>query len=186
MRSTTGRINRPAAASFGDRRPTAFTLLELILVMAIVAVIVGMAIPRLSGFAQGRRTASCADQVLAVTRYAHTQAIARGAVYRMNLQPGSGTTPATYWLTVQGEDGQFVRTGDSMGIEFQAPDGVDLAWNAPQHADGQYIEFQPTGRSEQATIEVRSVDRKVITIASLSATELFKIVTPEEAKALGI
>ena len=185
MKSTTGPTS-PLAPAAHRRRPIAFTLLELILVMAIVAVIVGLAIPKLSGFALGRRTAACADQLVALTRYAHTQSISTATVYRLNLQPAAGNAPGTYWLTMQGEDGQFIRTGDNLGMDFQVPDGVDVSWNAPQHPDGQYIEFQPTGRSEQAMIQVRSTDGRVITIASLSSTELFKVMTPDEAKAQGL
>ena len=165
----------------------AFTLLELILVMAIIAVIVGLAVPSLNGFSKGRRTTACADQIVSLTRYAHTQAITRATVYRLNLKPGSGFQPAVYWLSVQADDGTFVPTGDSMGLEFQAPDGVNISWNAPKQPDGgEYIQFQPSGRTDPAMIQVQGVDRQVILIACPSATELFKVVTPEEARSMGM
>jgi len=154
--------------------------------MAIIAVIVGLAIPTLHGFAQGRRTTACADQIVSLTQYAHSQAITRGTVYRLNIQPASMNAPAMYWLTVQQEDGTFGKTGDSYGLEFQAPEGVSITWNAPQQADGQYIQFQSTGRTDPATIQVLGADRQVILIACPSATELFKVMTPDEARSLGI
>jgi len=167
--------------------PAGFTLLELILVMAIIAIITGISIPSLHGFAQGRRTTGCADQIVSLTQYAHTQAITRATVYRLNIQPAAGNRPATYWLTMQLDDGTFGPTGDTVSHEFQAPDGVNVTWNAPRQPDGEYIQFQPNGRTDPAMIQVRGAsDRQAILIASPSATELFKIMTPEEARSLGL
>jgi prepilin-type N-terminal cleavage/methylation domain-containing protein len=166
--------------------PAGFTLLELILVMAIIAIIVGLSVPSLHGFAQGRRTSACADQIAALAHYAHTQAITRATVYRLNIKPAAMNQPAMYWLTVQAEDGTFVPTGDTMGLQYPAPDGADISWNAPQQADGQYIQFMPTGRSDVATIVVRGADRQVIYIACPSATELYKVMSIDEARSLGI
>jgi prepilin-type N-terminal cleavage/methylation domain-containing protein len=187
MSSITG-TSTPSSKAAARRRiaVTAFTLLELILVMAIIAIIVGLAVPSLNGFAKGRRTTSCADQIVALTHYAHTQAITRATVFRLNLKPGSGNQPATYWLSVQQDDGTFGPTGDSMGLEFQAPDGVNITWNAPRQPDGDYIQFQPNGRTDPCTIQVLGADRQVILIACPSATELFKVMSPEEARSLGL
>jgi prepilin-type N-terminal cleavage/methylation domain-containing protein len=156
----------------------AFTLLELILVMAIIAIVVGMAIPRLLGFAKGRQTSQCADQIVALTRYARTQAITKGVPYRMNLDPANGT----YWLTVQQDDGFFGQSGNSFGSQFRAPDGTRLNWNAPVQQDGQYIQFQPNGRADPAEIQVLSSDGQTIVIGCLSATEIYKILTPDEQR----
>jgi prepilin-type N-terminal cleavage/methylation domain-containing protein len=163
-----------------------FTLLELILVMAIISIIVGLSVPSLHGFAQGRRTQACVDQIAALTQYAHSQAITRSAVYRLNIKPASMNQRATYWLTVQQGDGTFGPTGDSLGLQFEAPEGVDLSWNAPQQADGQYIQFRPTGRTDPATIVVRGAAGTVMYIACPSATELYKVMTVDEARQLGI
>jgi len=155
--------------------------------MAIIAILVGLAVPSLHGFSQGRRTTACADQIVSLTRYAHTQAITRATVYRLNLQPASGRQPATYWLTLQQDDGTFGPTGDSMGLQFEAPEGVNITWNAPRQPDGgEYIQFQPMGRTDPATIQVLGADGQTIFIACPSATELFKVMTPEEARSMGL
>src|SRR5579871_2168678 len=180
---TQSTIGRTRASKSVRRRlaPAGFTLLELVLVMALIAIIVGMSIPTLHGFAQGRRTTGCADQIAALTRYAHAQAINRATVYRLNIRPISANAPAAYWLTVQGEDGTFKATEDNFGLEYQAPLGVNISWNAPQQQDGgQYIQFQPTGRTDPATILVTGPDRQQIYIACPSATELYKVMTIDE------
>ncbi|HVE27996.1 MAG TPA: prepilin-type N-terminal cleavage/methylation domain-containing protein, partial [Sporichthya sp.] len=74
--------------------PAGFTLLELILVMAIIAIIVAMASPMLRGFGEARRADNCAAEIVALSDWARTQAITRGAAFRLNLDPNS----RTYWL----------------------------------------------------------------------------------------
>jgi type II secretion system protein H len=154
----------------------AFTLLELILVLAIIAIVVGMAVPRLLGFAHGRRSVQCADQIVALLHYARAQAMTRGVPYRMNLDSGNGT----YWLTMQQDDGRFDLLSHELGQRFQAPDGTRLSWNAPMQQDGQYIQFRPNGRADPAQIQIQDNDGQTIVIGCLSATEMFKILTPDE------
>ena len=48
------------------------------------------------------------------------------------------------------------------------------------------VTIPPEIGDRKAEIQVRSVDRRVITIAALSSTELFKVMTPEQAKAQGL
>jgi type II secretion system protein H len=158
----------------------AFTLLELILVMAIIAIIVGMAVPNLHGFARGRRAAECADQIVALTRYARTQSITQGVPYRLNVSPSDGT----YWLTMQQDDGQFAPMQNSLGLKFQAPEGTKLSWTAPGHQDGQYILFQPNGRVEQAEVQLMDADGQTFVIGCLSATEMYKLLTLDEQRML--
>src|SRR5689334_13604841 len=118
------------------RRPAhpGFTLLELILVMTIVAIIVAMASPMLRGFGEGRRVDNCAGELVALTQWARTQAMTRGATYRLNMDPNS----RTYWLTVDQGDGiTFASPGTEFGRVFVAPDGVTLDWDVVPQQDGQ-------------------------------------------------
>lgn len=144
--------------------------------LAIIAVVVGMAVPTLHGFAQGHRTINCAEQIVALTQWAHTEAVTRGETYRLNIDPNR----RAYWLTVQRDDGQFVNVGREIGQQFIAPDGVMLSWDAPKHDDGQYLQFMPTGRTDPGNIQLTGPDGKVIRIACFSATELYHIVTDQE------
>src|SRR6059058_5139714 len=91
--------------------PAGFTLLELILVMAIVAIIVAMASPMLRGFGEARRGDNCAAELVALTQWARTQAMTRGATFRLNVDPNA----RSYWLTVDKGDGLFVSPGSEFG-----------------------------------------------------------------------
>ena len=157
-------------------RRSGFTLLELILVMALLAIVVALAVPSLHGFARGRRAGDCAENLVSLTRWARTHAIARGLTYRLNVDPGAGK----FWLTMVQDDGTVAMLGDDFGQTFQAPEGVTLSWNAPQQQDGQYIQFLPNGRTDPAVIQIVDQSGKMIQVACWSATETYHVVGPDE------
>jgi len=161
------------------RTHPAFTLLELILVMAIVAIVVAMASPMLRGFGEARRGDNCAAELVTLTQWARTQAITRGATFRLNLDPNT----KTYWLTVDQGDGLFVSPGTEFGRAFVAPDGVTIDWNVAPQQDGQYVSFWPSGRSDPAVIRVTSPTGEVTQVACLSATETFHVLSTQELAA---
>lgn len=160
-----------------EQRP-GFTLLELVLVMAILCIAMAMVAPSLRGFGRGRGAGDCAAQLVALGGWARTQAISRGVVYRLNLDPAT----RTYWLTVQRENAtEFL--GEEFGRTFTAPDGVAIDWDVLEREDGRYVAFHPSGRTDPATIQLTDADGTVIEIACLSATELFRVVPAGTAAA---
>jgi len=56
----------------------AFTLIELILVMALITIVVSVSLPSLKGFFQGRDLDSEARRFLSLTRYGASRAVAEG------------------------------------------------------------------------------------------------------------
>ncbi len=68
---------------FGLRRAEAncagaFTLIELILVMAMLAIVISVALPSLKGFFRGRNLDSEARRFLSLTRYGQSRAVSEG------------------------------------------------------------------------------------------------------------
>lgn len=100
---------------------TGFTLLELILVMVTIGVILAISAPSLRGFFASRQTADAATNICALTKYARTQAILQGCIWRLNVDPSSGT----YQLTMQ-QRGAFVNLETDMGREFLPPEGATI------------------------------------------------------------
>jgi type II secretion system protein H len=146
-----------------------FTLLELILVMVILCIAMAIAAPSLRGWSHGTRLRDSADQFLAATRFAHTQAIADCKTYRLYVDARSGT----YWVTMQnGQD--FVNVGSDFGRVFQLPDGVQMQVTTDSAPTVEYIDFYPSGRSMPAT--ARFVDEAgAITVTCRSPAEGFQI-----------
>jgi type II secretion system protein H len=70
----------------GNRRSNsraAFTLVELLLVMAILVVVIGLALPMLAGFFRGRTLDSEARRLLALTRQGQSRAVFEGIPMRL-------------------------------------------------------------------------------------------------------
>jgi len=178
----------PAADTGGARwdwRPTArrltgFTLLELIVVLGLVGVLLGLAAPSLRGFFASRQTADAAAQMLALTQLAGTRAAAQGSVYRLNIDLQS----STYWLTVQ-QAGTFVDLNCEFGRRFQLPEGTSIHVQAPSAGSPvSTIDFYPSGRTEEAAIELKGRQGEVFQLICESATEAFHVVSPIEAQRL--
>ena len=96
-------------------------MLELVLVLVILAIISGAVMPALISFAAGRRGGNAAMTVVAMANEARGRAVAEGATYRMNFDPGAGQL----WLTVQRE-GVFVPADGEFGQRQSLPEGVRL------------------------------------------------------------
>lgn len=124
-----------------------YTLLELVLVLAVLAVALAAVAPTLSGFGQGRKAEETAARFVAVTRWARTQAISDGCNYRIVLEPD-----AARW-TVQVESGDgYEDIHGPLGRSYSAPEGVTMESDAPLEEDQQIIYFEPSGRSDVATV----------------------------------
>ncbi len=154
----------------------AFTLIELILVMVILAFVVAMVAPSLRGFGTGRRIHDTAALIVSLADYARTQAVNEGRAYRLNVEPRTGE----FWLTVDADAG-FQPPPNDFGRRFTASDGVTLRCDVKTRTDGQFLVFLPTGRTDPARIELNDTLGKRVVIACPSPTEMVRILTPEEA-----
>lgn len=81
--SPTGKKPAPAA----DRRSAGFTLIELILVMAMLVAVLALVAPSLGNFFRGRAVDSEARRFLSLTRYAENRAVSEGVPMLLWLNP---------------------------------------------------------------------------------------------------
>ena len=152
-------------------RRAGFTLVELVLVMLVIAIVVAIVAPSFRGSARGRRTGDTARQVISLSHYARTQAVSLGKTYRLNFDLDAGT----YWLTTRLYDA-FENPGTEFGRTFSIADGVRMECDIQPQQDGLYVEFNPTGRTDPATIRlIDDQDGSMTIVACESATELFHI-----------
>src|ERR1041384_7735966 len=114
--------------------PLGFTLIELVLVLAIICVCAMVVAPYLGGFTRGRVLPNTAAQFAATARWCRVQAITQGFSYRMNFDAGGGK----WWVTK--DDGttglSFAEVPDEMGKEYTLPDGVLIETNLKPSEDG--------------------------------------------------
>jgi Tfp pilus assembly protein FimT len=149
MTSTTG--PRPNARLIGA---TAFTLIELILVMALLVVVIALISPQLSDFFRGRNLDSESTRFLALTRYARSRAVSEGVPMLLWLDPSQ----RAYGLT---EEYSFSQQQDDKAVTYQLDPDIELVLDAqgmPANraaqtlpgtlslgADAVAIRFQPDG-----------------------------------------
>ena len=180
------------AAGGCSPRSGGFTMLELTLVLAILALILAVAAPRFRGFAASREVHDTAASIVTLIKWARMQAIDEGRLYRLYVDMDLGE----YWVAGQ-RGSSFMDLGVSMGQRFFIPDGVIMQWqntqrvqqsqrnaqrnaqrNTPQNS---YIEFDPSGRAEVATLRLIGRLGTVLDVTCRSPREPYRVVPrPEE------
>ena len=101
--------------SFNRPRLRAFTLLELILVMALLTIVLSVSAPSLANFFRGRTLDSEARRFLSLTRYAQSRAVSEGIPMQLWIDDQART------YGVQADPGYT--PDDAKAVSFQiAPD----------------------------------------------------------------
>ena len=156
------------------------TLLELILVMVIISTVLSMAAPSLRGFFSSRKSHDAAANILSLIRFARSQAITEGRVYRLNFNTDEGI----YWLTVN-EEGVFSELNNEFGREFLLPDDTTMEFEKEneERLTEQYIAFYSQGMAESSVITLTDRRGDDIEIMSPSPAENYRIIEPEEDEA---
>ena len=139
-----------------------FTLVELILVMALLAIVMALSAPALSRSMRERHLADEAARFLALTEYARNEAISQAIPLIVWIDPAAGR------FGVEVKSGF---TGDEQRVREFALDAdihFELLENNAKRAIVELVEFAPDGVPEGTSIEAfRLLDRfgSAITIA---------------------
>ena len=161
-------------------RASGFTLLELVLVMVIICTVLGMASVSLRGFFASRRTADAAAQIVALTQYARSQAVAEGRTYRFNLD----ASERRYWLTAQ-VGGAFESIPSEFGRVFLLPENTTVETNATDTEENtSVISFFPDGRSVAVRIRLSGRQDDAFDVVCPSPAEEFHVEIPQEGASL--
>jgi type II secretion system protein H len=136
----------------------AFTMIELILVMALLVAMISVAAPMLSDFFRGRTLDSEARRLLALTRAAQVRAVSEGLPMLLWVDPNQHT----YGL----EQEMPPRDGDPRALEFALDDSLILeaTKTAPVSVRGKSltaIRFLPEGVVDETSppvLRLTSID----------------------------
>ncbi len=151
----------------------AFTLLELVLVLAVLATLMAMVAPSLRGWNKGSKLRDATDQLIAATRHARSQAVHTAEVHRLEADP-SGTAFRVVAVGPEGDDSaapaasEFeheVRLSPSLRIDIQRLDGGIGG-----------VEFYPNGRVTPAVIRLYAEWGEVTELAATTPADSFRLV----------
>lgn len=159
-----------------------FTLLELVLVMMIMVIAVGIVAPRLANWNRGQDLRNAAEMFISVTRYARSQAIAEGTMYRIQFNAEAGEYQLKKQERVKSADGfaQFIAINTTMGQLLKVPEGGKIQLTVTT-VDGQptdtteCINFYPNGRAQKATVIISDKTGRQITAECASPMEEFHV-----------
>jgi Tfp pilus assembly protein FimT len=110
-----GRNSRPAPFPHAT---LAFTLIELILVMALLTIVISLTAPKLSRFFHGRTLDSEARRLLALTRSGQSRAVSEG----MPMDLWVDTEEGTFGLEAE----PSYDTSDPKAVDFELDSGLQL------------------------------------------------------------
>ena len=115
----TARAGHSRGTNGWQARSRGFTLIEMILVMALLVVVLSYAAPSLSHFFRGRNLDSEARRFLALTRYGQSRAVAEGIPMWLWVNPNLGR----YGLKAQTG---YATDQDRKAKEFQVAQDLQL------------------------------------------------------------
>lgn len=138
--------------------PRGMTLIELILVMGLLATVMAIATPKLTSFFAGRRSTEEIRRLLALTRFARSEAIAQSTPMELWVDPRNrayGLRPQT-WNTSSAEEMQT--KAQRMGVkvlEYTLADNVELDVVDTQQLDSNgvgIIRYLPDGTIDEGSM----------------------------------
>jgi len=155
--------------------PEAFTLIELLLVLMVIASTLAIAAPAMSGWGRNMRLRDAGDQLHATTKWARAQAITNGQVYRLYVDAHAGS----YWIGVQ--DGtDFVQLDDEFSREIQLETGQTIKLTDEKDQPVEFVTFYPTGRISPTCNLSISDDRGHVDMICRTPAEGFRMRKPGE------
>jgi prepilin-type N-terminal cleavage/methylation domain-containing protein len=146
-----------------SQRARAFTLIELMVVIAIISILVGALMPEFSGTFATMQISAATGEVGDMMAYCYSAASSQQTDYRLNLDPELGRV----WLTrfVESETGEFTyQPIQTPGLQaFALPEGLRFDAEAMAEAlnagdEGSfYIQFRRDGTADFCRVRVVSL-----------------------------
>ena len=146
----------------------AFTLLELVVVLFIVALFATLVIPRVGPFLSHGDTNKAVRQIRGLVRYLSGMSASTRRLYRLHYDLEEGRC----WVSRQGAEGEFIEERQTLSRPLHLPKGVrfqDISTPRGVYKEGEaYTDFFPTGWVENTLIHVEG--SSVVTLKLLHLT----------------
>jgi len=136
-----------------------FTLLELLVVMLIVTILAGVAIPQFRRTFRNLQLQVFASDVATLLTYANRRAVARGEVLRVHFDVAG----RQYWLASAQDaspEAKFERVSGKFGRVSSVPGAISVASGTPD------VTFYPDGRADRFEIFISEDGRAGYRVAT--------------------
>lgn len=191
--STTGRPRRSSAGGF--------TVTELLVVMVIMALLAGLAVPSFARSLQSERLRTGARTVVSMVQLARTRAITRHTFTRLSIdydqglltieelqQPDAMASGAGSLASAGSQQPTWVEQRDSLGRPRSLPGGVRITYAGgdPTAATGgsatrvDALTFRPDGSTDDAMLLLEGYQSERLGVAVRKTRLQARLLTPEE------
>jgi type II secretion system protein H len=179
-------IQRAAPSSSGRR--AGFSMIELMVVLAIVSIFAGMVIPSLGGTFKGALLRGTTRKLVAVLNLAGSLAITTGRVHRVRLDPREGRfwvdarapSDAADYAPVSNVPGSAGRLDGRIRIEVGAPtefrDGERAGAVSGAEHEVRAILFRPDGTTEGRPIRLADDEGFVMIVRTHPVTGRIRVI----------
>lgn len=152
----------------------AFTLLELVIVLMLMAIVLATVAPSLTGWNRGQRLDNAAERLLAASRFARSEAISAAAPHRLEIDALGGSYRVTRL-----EGGGYVPVPGEFGRYAILPERIVIDIARQDLSGASVIEFHANGRLTPATVTLTADWGETLTLASTAAAESFRVMRPD-------
>ena len=142
--------------------PKSFTLIEILIVVVILGLIAGLAVPNFSNAYANFTLSETAKNIAFLMRYAQSRAIMKGKECELKFDSGN----LQYQLKEKAEDTEEIANSifqpirGRLGRNFSIPQGVVI------EAENPHILFYPDGKIDKARIYLKNKREKYFTIST--------------------
>jgi len=158
---------------------SAFTLVEILLVIVVVGIVLALAAPNFSNGYSRFQLNNAANDLLHVSRWAQAMAIGQERKYALSFSEDHRSYDLQRVVVNEesNEEESFEPVNGTLGRMHLIPDDIRLVMTQSKDSQGtgdmDRIEFYPDGTIDQASIELDSPDQKTV----LSSTEVRGMMT---------